>query len=400
MLFSIIIPTYNRSSVLEHSIKTVLSQNYEDFELIVSDNHSHDNTANLVKSINDERLVYTTPPKHCCMAKNWEHALSKARGKYIFFLGDDDGLVKNGLTQVAKLVELYEPHAISWRKVDYNWPNSAKKPNIATISLEQKIYKMRSLPVLFLIAKGLSQYAYLPTLYNSFISAKVINRVKERSKENKFFHSNTPDIYSGIVCSSVIDNYLFCEQSFSITGSSALSNGNSIAAKGTRFKEFFDNDELPWNDKIQAIAGVIDSSIAESYLQAYEQNLTRGISLNERLYLKRIKKKIQSMSRSDLKAWALEKLKGYSIVNKNEILDLTKPTGLSEFATSKKDAFQSGYNEKTKELVVSCDKFKIENIYDFYMFLGSIIPLVNIEKVPVNSFFDFLLIKMKKKLIG
>lgn len=56
---SICIPTYNRVSLLKQAIDSVLGQRFEDYELIVSDNASTDDTTSLVNSYSDKRLRYS-----------------------------------------------------------------------------------------------------------------------------------------------------------------------------------------------------------------------------------------------------------------------------------------------------------------------------------------------------
>ena len=58
MTVSIILPTYNRSRFLNEAIKSVLNQTYEDYELIIIDDGSNDNTRELVKEYKDSRIVY------------------------------------------------------------------------------------------------------------------------------------------------------------------------------------------------------------------------------------------------------------------------------------------------------------------------------------------------------
>ena len=54
--YSILIPTYNKAEYLQYSIKSVLNSDYQDFELIVSNDFSDDNTENLLSDIKDQDL--------------------------------------------------------------------------------------------------------------------------------------------------------------------------------------------------------------------------------------------------------------------------------------------------------------------------------------------------------
>ena len=55
-MISIILPTYNRSSILNQTIDCVLEQSYTDYELIIINDYSSDNTENVIKSYNDNRI--------------------------------------------------------------------------------------------------------------------------------------------------------------------------------------------------------------------------------------------------------------------------------------------------------------------------------------------------------
>lgn len=95
--FSIIIPTYNRASLVERAIKSALVQTLHDFELIIIDDGSTDDTEGIVKSFNDPRLIYKkfADNKGVNTARN--HGLDIARGRYINFFDSDDELLPNAL---------------------------------------------------------------------------------------------------------------------------------------------------------------------------------------------------------------------------------------------------------------------------------------------------------------
>ncbi|MBU1086123.1 MAG: glycosyltransferase [Candidatus Omnitrophica bacterium] len=87
--FSVIIPTFNRCGFLKQAIESVLSQTETDFELIIIDDGSTDNTAQMIQDIADKRLVYVYQAQQgVSSARNQGIALAKA--EFIAFLDSDD----------------------------------------------------------------------------------------------------------------------------------------------------------------------------------------------------------------------------------------------------------------------------------------------------------------------
>lgn len=107
-LVSIIIPTYNRASLLRDTIESVMSQTYDNWECIIVDDNSTDSTKELVNEYgkNDSRFLFTTKPdgiaKGASSSRNIGLQLSK--GEYIQFLDSDDILASNKIEkQIAVL---------------------------------------------------------------------------------------------------------------------------------------------------------------------------------------------------------------------------------------------------------------------------------------------------------
>ena len=89
--FSICIPTFNGSRYIAKAISSVLSQTYDNFELIIYNNGSNDETSDIINSFHDERILIFEEEK--CISKAipaWSKCMSLATGKYILMLGDDD----------------------------------------------------------------------------------------------------------------------------------------------------------------------------------------------------------------------------------------------------------------------------------------------------------------------
>jgi glycosyltransferase involved in cell wall biosynthesis len=94
--FSVIIPAYNRANSIERAINSVLEQTYSNFEIIVVDDGSTDNTKNIVSAVNDSRVKYVYQyNKGVCAARN--HGTCIALGTYFVFLDSDDYVENNWL---------------------------------------------------------------------------------------------------------------------------------------------------------------------------------------------------------------------------------------------------------------------------------------------------------------
>jgi len=89
-LVSVIIPTYNRADYIVETIKSVLCQTYQKFEIIIVDDGSTDNTGDLIKLINDPRLKYIYQSNSGLPASPRNNGIKAAKGDFIAFLDSDD----------------------------------------------------------------------------------------------------------------------------------------------------------------------------------------------------------------------------------------------------------------------------------------------------------------------
>ena len=104
---SVIIPTYNRAEYLSQCLHSVLSSNYENLEVIVSDNASQDDTQAVVSSFSDNRLRYYRNDTNIGAGLNILKLLEYASGDYIICLGDDDFLNEGAIPEIIKIIQEY-----------------------------------------------------------------------------------------------------------------------------------------------------------------------------------------------------------------------------------------------------------------------------------------------------
>ncbi|KXK29234.1 MAG: family 2 glycosyl transferase [Bacteroidetes bacterium OLB12] len=106
--FSVIIPTYNRAGFIFKTIQSVLSQQFEDFEIIIVDDGSTDNTQEIVQAIHDARVSYFRKENaERAAARNF--GVDKSKGAYINFLDSDDLLLPNHLSGAYEFIQANNP---------------------------------------------------------------------------------------------------------------------------------------------------------------------------------------------------------------------------------------------------------------------------------------------------
>ncbi len=114
--FSIIIPTYNRANFIEKTIQSALDQTFLNFEVIVVDDGSTDNTEIVVSQIKDSRLFYHKKENaERGAARNYGRKLAK--GFYITFFDSDDLLYPNHLETAWKIIQKY--NSPEWLHLGY-----------------------------------------------------------------------------------------------------------------------------------------------------------------------------------------------------------------------------------------------------------------------------------------
>ncbi|CAG7613299.1 hypothetical protein PAESOLCIP111_01586 [Paenibacillus solanacearum] len=104
LLTSVIIPTYNRSWGLVNAINSVLSQTYGNFELVIVDDQSDDDTTEVIQRYNDPRIKYFRNETRLGMVGNWGKGLNLARGELFSFLMDDDQLRPDFLSHRVEIM--------------------------------------------------------------------------------------------------------------------------------------------------------------------------------------------------------------------------------------------------------------------------------------------------------
>ena len=124
VFFSIIVPSYNRAALIGKTLQTLTEQDYPNFEIIVVDDGSIDNTEDIVKNIADGRIRYFKKENEERAAARNFGAL-KARGEYVNFFDSDDLALPGHLSEAMKLIS--KKKSPEWFFLAYAIVNPSRK---------------------------------------------------------------------------------------------------------------------------------------------------------------------------------------------------------------------------------------------------------------------------------
>lgn len=137
-VFSVIIPLYNKEHCIVRTIDSVLNQTYDDFEVIVVDDGSTDNSLKIVSTIKDERIkILSKINEGVSIARNY--GVEHSKGEYICFLDADDEWETNFLESMSEAIQKFPSYGF------FSCPIATRKNG------EEKIYRISSNSTLFVI---------------------------------------------------------------------------------------------------------------------------------------------------------------------------------------------------------------------------------------------------------
>lgn len=141
--FSIIIPTYNRKALIRATIDSVLNQTYADYEIIVVDDGSTDDTTNFLNEIYDDSIkVLSIENSERGRARNT--GTGNAQGQYVYFLDSDDILYPNHLKVAYAFIQEHNKPEWVFQEYEFLKESGQTKP----------IYYNRTSPLNSLVSKG------------------------------------------------------------------------------------------------------------------------------------------------------------------------------------------------------------------------------------------------------
>lgn len=118
-MFSVVIPLYNKELSIRNTILSVLNQSYQDFEIIVINDGSTDNSVKIINNIQDHRIrIIHQENEGVSSARN--HGITQAKYEWIAFLDGDDLWENNHLEEIMNMMEIYPDEKVFVTSFEYS----------------------------------------------------------------------------------------------------------------------------------------------------------------------------------------------------------------------------------------------------------------------------------------
>lgn len=231
--YSIVIPTRNSINSLADTLKTCLNLDYQNYEILLSDNSTNNNADvyNLYCTLKDDRIRYIRTPRDLHLCKSFEYAILQARGEFVITLGSDDGILPWALKVLDEVRGQFpEEDIIQWERGFYAWPgfNGAQENQFVMPRKYQKgnyqTYFKHRIDYLAEILNDSAHMYSLPMLYiNSGFKRSYMQKVLKRT--GALLDGICQDIYMGIVNVAINDRILNLRYPLTIAGMSSGSAG-------------------------------------------------------------------------------------------------------------------------------------------------------------------------------
>ena len=235
-LLSLVIPTLDRYETLIPLVRTLATWGDARMEVIIADNSTNNSGfIYLLEARKNPCFVYSHSDEKLSAVENCDLAVSKARGKYITFIGDDDG-VSRKLIDVCKWMEEGNVESVCFNTSLYTWPNS-----IHAVSANER-YNGKLVSPKFsgmteavdvgtelekILQSGAQALYRVPRLYHGVVSKTCLDQLYRRL--GTYFPGPVPDMSNAMGLCSIVSRHYFIDAPVIISGHSkkSMSGRNS-----------------------------------------------------------------------------------------------------------------------------------------------------------------------------
>ncbi|MEL3908409.1 MAG: glycosyltransferase family 2 protein [Treponemataceae bacterium] len=244
--YSIVLPTLNSVKYLPSCVQTILRQNYDNYELIISNNCSDDGTAEYLETLrNNPRVKIIQPEKRLPLGDHWDFAISHAQGEWVYGIGSDDGVMPyffNLLDILTAIADKKVVNIIKSNRAYFFWGglqeihgdayiNYYASPNIEIKSTKQILYEV--------LYENSDKFFDIPQMYTtSTFRNTLVQRMRNKRNGRLIQKGMAHDTYLGLVGCIYENKYLYSNIPIAWVGSSATSIGSNIEEFRRKEDEF------------------------------------------------------------------------------------------------------------------------------------------------------------------
>jgi glycosyltransferase involved in cell wall biosynthesis len=226
-VFSVVIPTFNRSRLVAYAVDSILKQTFDDVEIVVCDNCSIDDTREVVGRIADPRVRYVRTPEHWVIADSWEFARSQAIGKFIVMLSDDDALVPTALETFARETRRHDADFLFCGVAEYR-DDSFPGPGRNTLSCPPFSGSSRLVPAEEFLRPLFSFKGRFNMHPSAFVFAAALADLVA-SRCGRFFQTNGVEYCAWPLSAALARRIVYIDAPLCICGRTGASWGSNLA---------------------------------------------------------------------------------------------------------------------------------------------------------------------------
>ena len=229
MFYSILLPTKNRSQLVDVAVRSILQQDFTDTEIVICDNDDTEATARVVGKYKDSRVNYVRTGG-LSMIDNWTQALEHASGEYVTVLEDKMMMYPGSLSKIKSRIEQSPSGVVVWQTdilEDGTQPQLLKQVDSSGETIVESDH------VFSLLAQNLTEYwTALPRGLSSVVPRSLILEIENRTGK-PFYEPLSLDLVSALKVLNSINSYLVVKEAYSLFFSRKASTGRMFK-KGSR----------------------------------------------------------------------------------------------------------------------------------------------------------------------
>lgn len=281
---SIILPVYNGENLIEKCINSILEQTYQNWELIIINDASTDNTINVIDTLckDDSRIKLINNEENYGVSRSRNLGIEEAIGEYITFIDADDFYEKNALDKMHTIIIEQKCDAV---RFSYNSCSSNIEKRLYTDKYNNKLYTKENISEFTkdILKNDLQAYLWLIMLKSEIAKQIKFNENLGMMEDTVWYIEILDKLNTLYFTNEILYNYTDNENSASHSLNKSKRNIQNVLLINKFYTDFFINKEEEYKTIYSTgLLGVILENI-------YKFSLSKEILSEKKIYLKNLK---------------------------------------------------------------------------------------------------------------